>query len=394
MIFGTMRPSWTGIRYDAGEGMLPELKLDAKIYNRVTSYKIVRFTSPYIELIINGGFNIENIYNTKPIADLSTEFAIAKSNKVGEYPVLVCINDDAIINVVVKDTDWFESNLNTIMRVLGFVLGCDNATAVTEMPPIDVFEEYMKTHKFSVNSLYIPTHDCTPALWMCTPHYTEAKPLRINGAFSTEEVKTWFNIYAKSIGDILEAGEIYAKCGEAIAFMYNKSYQHFNGSLSYNVLLYPVFVRLWETLYQRDYDFFKANYENWRAWCQSGGELPAIFKEPERVTQDAISTALSEDYLGVWERTEIEPNNVHLMPPGCGELNQEIFSSLLAMRAAKGGDVQFQVYVNSKDEIHTWVFKPAEGVRVLGNSTDIARLFIAAIEADKVYDLQKDYVLK
>lgn len=384
MRFSGATPAWTGFYYDKVNKIdadnVFEYKSMSQDCGKICKYESLQYD---IIVVVNDDGRRLNC-DWMPDVQFAEKVDMAISKKVGEYPVLVAMNDDNIVNIVLKSCTQYD--YVQLEKFIKDVLNCKSVAPVMLYEDLDYDSEFS-----SVNRYYIPTYKGVPALW-CTTVFSVEKIFYVNcerdlKGFNTDIIKKWIK-GVESSG--LPATANVNIDGFKTAFTYNKHYRRFNGSIQHNVLLYPVFVTIWEDLVRAGYgNYVSDNYKLWLSWFESGGEFVTTFKEKKDKEQPVVADTTSNS-LGVWVKKSVE--TVEEIPAIKEHgINNSRVSELLVMRAVVGGPVLLTVYTQNNQK-HTWEFELSTGTKLLGHSIEVANMFIDAVQSNN-YNLSEDTVI-
>ena len=391
---------WAGIDFDWAERFLVGENFAKTNLSKSVSYNIVRYKGSGIDIIAVG--NRSNSAKFELFSNGSVEKVLSEAvaKPVGEYPVIVGVNRTGTVsfNFVVKDKEWLRSNAKEFGELLGDVFSIVGIAAVTDVEPYELFKRQLDTGYRSVNSLYVPTHDGVPALWLTdgsTGSKVAVNQTPVSDGFSTSDIKHFFSLAKKyEQADKLREAVIKLPGAKEVVFMYNSHYQHFNGSLAYNVLLYPMFVKMWEDCCTEG-DFEQA-YNNWEMWHKTGGVSEAVFikKEDKKVT-NCETTASTSEGLGEWKHVEHQENYQHFLPEKLCAVDVDKLSAQLIQMCiiGKTQTPKIEVYNEGNNCLDTFEFVPEGDTKIVGHGFEVATLLVQAVEKEGI-DVNKAYVTK
>lgn len=400
---GRKELSWLGIDYEAADrkflGKNMNIGTDMTKY---TDFPIVHLKGDILNIIACGKRRPSRDINVWNVSELQGVFDEAVNNGVGEYPVVIGISDDKVVyNFGIKDVGYLRSNMSEFIGLLREGFHINVVAPVVKPADYEAFKHSVDT-LMDVNQLYVPTHDGVPALWLneesnvCVAHGLQKS---VSDGFSTADIKHYFGLSKKYDSDKIVVTSWRTLPGQDVKFMYNSHYQHFNGSLPYSVLLYPVFVRVWEQLVKAG--GCQQAYENWVMWFQTGGISEATFisnkPEPKPTVPATEPVATSTDYsVGKWDVVEDKaPYDGKTPAVQCKLDTMDTISAVLIQRSVMypGVPLEIEVFDPKRNKITNFEFAPAEGVKVIGHSFEVTEALMAAIK-DKGINVDGSYVTK
>lgn len=400
---GRKELSWLGIDYEAADrkflGKNMNIGTDMTKY---TDFPIVHLKGDILNIIACGKRRPSRDIKVWNVSELQGVFDEAVNNGVGEYPVVIGISDDKVVyNFGIKDVGYLRSNMSEFIGLLREGFHINVVAPVVKPADYEAFKHSVDT-LMDVNQLYVPTHDGVPALWLneesnvCVAHGLQKS---VSDGFSTADIKHYFGLSKKYDSDKIVVTSWRTLPGQDVKFMYNSHYQHFNGSLPYSVLLYPVFVRVWEQLVKAG--GCQQAYENWVMWFQTGGISEATFisnkPEPKPTVPATEPVATSTDYsVGKWDVVEDKaPYDGKAPAVQCKLDTMDTISAVLIQRSVMypGVPLEIEVFDPKRNKITNFEFAPAEGVKVIGHSFEVTEALMAAIK-DKGINVDGSYVTK
>lgn len=400
---GRKELSWLGIDYEAADrkfvGKNMNIGTDMTKY---TDFPIVHLKGDILNIIACGKRRPGKDIKVWNVSELQGVFDEAVNNGVGEYPVVIGISDDKVVyNFGIKDVGYLRSNMSEFIGLLREGFHINVVAPVVKPADYEAFKHSVDT-LMDVNQLYVPTHDGVPALWLneesnvCVAHGLQNS---VSDGFSTADIKHYFGLSKKYDSDKIVVTSWRTLPGQDVKFMYNSHYQHFNGSLPYSVLLYPVFVRVWEQLVKAG--GCQQAYENWVMWFQTGGISEATFisnkQEPKPTVSVAEPVTTTTDYsVGKWNVVEDKaPYDGKAPAVQCKLDTMDTISAVLIQRSVMypGVPLEIEVFDSKRNKITNFEFAPAEGVKVIGHSFEVTEALMAAIK-DKGINVDGSYVTK
>lgn len=400
---GRKELSWLGIDYEAADrkflGKNMNIGTDMTKY---TDFPIVHLKGDILNIIACGKRRPGRDIKVWNVSELQSVFNEAVNNSVGEYPVVIGISDDKVVyNFGIKDVGYLRSNMSEFIGLLRDGFHVNVVAPVIKPTDYEAFKHRVDT-LMDVNQLYVPTHDGVPALWLneeayvCVAHGLQKN---VSDGFSTADIKHYFGLSKKYDSDKIVVTSWRTLPGQDVKFMYNSHYQHFNGSLPYSVLLYPVFARVWEQLVKAG--GCQQAYENWVMWHQTGGISEATFignkpePKPTAPTTEPVVTA-TDDSVGKWNVVEDKAPYDGKTPAVQCKLDAiDTVSAVLIQRSVMypGTPLEIEVFDPKRNKITNFEFAPAEGVKVIGHSFEVTKALMAAI-VDKGINVDVSYVTK
>lgn len=400
---GRKELSWLGIDYEAADrkfvGKNMNIGTDMTKY---TDFPIVHLKGDILNIIACGKRRPSRDIKVWNVSELQGVFDEAVNNSVGEYPVVIGISDDKVVyNFGIKDVGYLRSNMSEFIGLLREGFHINVVAPVIKPTDYGAFKHSVDT-LMDVNQLYVPTHDGVPALWLneesnvCVAHGLQKS---VSDGFSTADIKHYFGLSKKYDSDKIVVTSWRTLPGQDVKFMYNSHYQHFNGSLPYSVLLYPVFVRVWEQLVKAG--GCQQAYENWVMWFQTGGISEATFisnkQEPKPTVSVTEPVTTATDYsVGKWNVVEDKaPYDGKAPAVQCKLDTMDTISAVLIQRSVMypGVPLEIEVFDPKRNKITNFEFAPAEGVKVIGHSFEVTEALMAAIK-DKGINVDGSYVTK
>jgi len=402
---GRKELSWLGIDYEAADrkfvGKNMNIGTDMTKY---TDFPIVHLKGDILNIIACGKRRPSGNIKVWDVSELHDVLSEAVNNGVGEYPVIIGISDDKVIyNFGIKNIGYIDSNASEFIGLLRDGFHVNSIAPVVRPTDYEAFKNKVST-LMDVNQLYVPTHDGVPALWLiedknvCVIHGLQKN---VSDGFSTADIKHYFGLSKKYDSDKIVVTSWNTLPGQDVKFMYNSHYQHFNGSLSYNVLLYPVFARVWEQLVRAG--GCQQAYENWVMWWQTGGISEATFigNKVEPKQQPTIPGLVSvyaaiDDSVGKWNVVEDKaPYDGKTPAVQCKLGAMDTISAVLVQRSVMypGAPLEVEVFDPKRNKITNFEFAPAEGIKVVGHSFEVAEALVVAI-TDKGINVDVSYITK
>lgn len=400
---GKKELSWLGIDYEAADrkflGKNMNIGTDMTKY---TDFPIIHLKGDILNIIACGKRRQGKDIEVWDVSELQGVFDEAVNNSVGEYPVVIGISDNKVVyNFGVKDVGYLRSNMSEFIGLLREGFHTNVVAPVIKPTDYEAFKHRVET-LMDVNQLYVPTHDGVPALWLneesnvCVAHGLQKN---VSDGFSTADIKHYFGLSKKYDSDKIVVTSWRTLPGQDVKFMYNSHYQHFNGSLPYSILLYPVFARVWEQLVKAG--GCQQAYENWVMWFQTGGISEATFisnkpePKPAMPVTEPVTTAT--DYsVGKWNVVEDKaPYDGKTPAVQCKLDIMDAISAVLIQRSVMypGVPLEIEVFDPKRDKITNFEFAPAEGVKVVGHSFEVTEALMAAIK-DNGINVDGSYVTK
>ena len=400
---GKKELSWLGIDYEAADrkflGKNMNIGTDMTKY---TDFPIVHLKGDILNIVACGKRRPSRDIKVWNVSELQGVFDEAVNNSVGEYPVVIGISDDKVVyNFGIKDVGYLRSNMSEFIGLLREGFHINVVAPVIKPTDYEAFKHRVET-LMDVNQLYVPTHDGVPALWLneesnvCVAHGLQKN---VSDGFSTADIKHYFGLSKKYDSDKIVVTSWRTLPGQDVKFMYNSHYQHFNGSLPYSILLYPVFAGVWEQLVKAG--GCQQAYENWVMWFQTGGISEATFignkAEPKSVIPATEPVTATTDYsVGKWNVVEDKaPYDGKAPAVQCKLDTMDTISAVLIQRSVMypGVPLEIEVFDPKRNKITNFEFAPAEGVKVIGHSFEVTEALMTAIK-DKGINVDGSYITK
>lgn len=403
-------PEWTGFNFEGIEALFPQLNCDLKRFTQLTTHKICQIKNPYFGVIANGGLSqYDGIVGEVGIDDISYVLTKACKHKVGEFPVIVGTNGSCSVNIYIINSEFVYANLESFKAFVSNVLGCSEVAAV-ELG-VDCREKVrifnLVTHVLP-NTLYIPTHNEVPILWVCDGIRSVEAVFNNGSKFSTDEIIDWFHKYVKPVKERLSYSSVLYDGRECCLFMFNTHYMRYNGSAPYYEILYPVLETIFYNIAlnstqkdvvrvcsaQEGVERVCSQWSNLDLWVKFEGQLSASFDFTN--TRDgsdvSVEPATIDDSLGKWEKAK-DYQTDGTLGATVGKLKADDIAARLVLQAVRNETATIRIYNVKSTDVIEWQFTPADDVKVLGNTTTIAEELMRVIELSGEYDLDNDFIV-
>lgn len=376
-----------GIDYPAADNsyLVGEVA-NVKIVNRKMDFGIIRYESRWFDMI----FVDKSTTSTRKYKwfDLDADYirsGLANKDKLfGECPVLVVHNDKQFINIPIKDVDAFLTHVDEICKFFSNVLHASTGSFVYGPVSYDEMQAQVEEGINSVAGLYVPTHQGVPALW-CTDQYAAKEMFDVTKRdFSTNEIAKWFSNEVKSHADSPVCNGL-TNSKVCVDFFYNYSYQRYNGAISYNVLLYPVFVRFWEECVREGCLTEKGAYDNWSVWTSCGLDTPTRFMSQETVAEEEeVSVDARDLSIGKWVFRTKSPYQKAREPRTVSDTSVPALMSYFTMQAVVTPNYIpiLTIYEPDTKTIITYEYAFKDGEKMLGNAGIVAEELISKLNDD------------